>query len=106
MGKQKDLLGDQDTFKECTQPFETRDAAEAAYTAFWKDVWEARLKHKIDSFVLIVQASHSQDGGGHLLLTGHAGDSRDHPLMVARVYGAYRRQMFNDLDNAAEGKAT
>lgn len=88
MAEQKTFT-DQDNYHKLSEPFESPEAAENAFAAFWDEFYELRNKHKLpDVYVIAAIAIRYPDGEtGSVMASLHAGDELRREPMVAWAYG-------------------
>jgi hypothetical protein len=82
------LFKDPKTYREMCVPFESADVAEKAITAFFEEVREVRIKHKMPDVLLVVSLSWMSEGEElPTMALVHNGDSNKAEGMAAFALG-------------------
>lgn len=102
--KQEEMKGfmDPDNYRTMSIPFNGADEANAALTAFFKDLIEIRKKHHIRDVHVVTTTAVKYDDGkeGDAMWSAHLGSSLNAEPMLAFALGqeqAERREQINKL---------
>lgn len=75
-------------YLKCAQPFPSKDAGNAALTAFMEEVEAAREKHLIANVSIVIKDSCDYGNDvGEFMVRGHFGNSLEEESMLAYAYG-------------------
>lgn len=100
-------IDDPDNYMKMIVPHETPEAAEAAWLAFYKDVYESRKRHRIAEAVIAGELRFMHEGkrkGVHL--TGSMGNEAAVVRLMAMAYGQVKQKfelLLNELSHPANG---
>lgn len=85
---------DPDRYARMAVPFESSTAANDAVAAFYKDVEDARERHKITDVLVLVEISHLVSSGATVQGSSSVsfGAWHNRLTMLARAYGAERER--------------
>mgnify|MGYP007059380491 CR=1 FL=1 len=98
---------DPKTYRECSEPHESVEAAEDAMRAFIDGVRELRKTHRVQDVSLVLAANALDDGGREIALIGdaHIGDQSHAETMLARGLGRAERERLARISEQRKGGA-
>jgi len=83
------VRNDPKLYRQLSEPFPSVDKANEAISAFFRDIEEARKKHRIPDVVVICDITHDLEGEEvRGSATMKLGGSEHHLAMLARAFGA------------------
>lgn len=84
-----EVIKDSANYRKLSEPFSSFDEANSALNAFFKDVRELRVKHKIpDVYIILSGSAIAEDGEeGEWIISQHHGNRLKSEPMTAFAYG-------------------